>query len=159
MPALKEAVEDFLAQKRIAVAGVSSTKQDAANLIYCKLRDTGHEVFAINPNANTVEGDYCYPDLQSIPDGVDGVVIVTRPEVSEQIVRQCADLGISRVWMHRSLERIGTSVSEEAVHFCREKDITVIPGGCPMMFCQPVDFGHKCMRWMLSLSGGLPRQV
>ncbi len=159
MPTLNEAVEDFLTQKRIAVAGVSRTKEDAANIIYRKLKETGHQVFPINPKAETVEGDPCYPDLKSIPDGVDGVVIVTRPEVTEQIVRQCAEVGTSRVWMHRSMEFIGSSVSEQAVQFCRENNITVIPGGCPMMFCKPVDFGHKCMRWMLGLTGGLPKQV
>jgi len=159
MPTLNEAVEDFLSQKRIAVAGVSRTKEDAANIIYRKLKDTGHQVFPINPMAETVEGDPCYPDLKSIPGGVDGVVIVTRPEVTEQIVHQCAEVGISRVWMHRSMEFIGSSISEQAVQFCRENNITVIPGGCPMMFCKPVDFGHRCMRWVLGLTGGLPRQI
>jgi hypothetical protein len=56
--------------------------------------------------------------------------------------------------MHRSF---GTgSVSEEAVNLCREKGIEVIPGACPMMFCEPVDFGHRCMRWLLKVTGGLP---
>lgn len=159
MPTLNEAVEDFLAQSRIAVAGVSRTRNETANVIYRKLRKAGYRVFAVNPNAETVEDDPCYPDLKSIPEGVDGVVIVTRPEVVEQIVRQCAEMGISRVWMHRSLKFAGSSVSEQAVQFCRQNNIAVIPGGCPMMFCAPVDFGHKCIRWVLKLSGGLPKQV
>ena len=91
--------------------------------------------------------------------GVDGVVVVTRPEVAEQIVRQCTELGISRVWMHRALGFLGTSVSEKAIELGRENNITVIPGGCPMMFCEPVDFGHKCMRWVLYLTGGLPKRI
>jgi hypothetical protein len=75
--------------------------------------------------------------------------------VAERIVRECAAVGVSRVWMHRSF---GTgSVSETAVKFCNENNITVIAGGCPMMFCEPVDFGHKCMRWILKWSGGLPK--
>jgi len=159
MSNLNEAAADFLAQKRIAVAGVSRTGQDAANGIYVKLRDSGYQVFPINPNAGEVEGDPCYPNLKSIPDGVDGVVIVTRPEVTEQIVHECAELGISRVWMHQGMPFLGSSVSENAVQFCREHNITVIPGGCPMMFCQPVDFGHKCIRWWLGLTGKLPKQV
>ena len=159
MLTLQQAVADFLAQKRIAVAGVSRTKEDAANGIFRKLRQAGYQVFPVNPNADTFDGEPCYSDLQSIPGGVDGVVIVTRPELTEQIVRQCAEAGVSRVWMHRSLEFIGTSVSDQAVQFCRENNITVIPGGCPMMFCEPVDFGHKCLRWLAGLTGGLPRQV
>jgi predicted CoA-binding protein len=77
--------------------------------------------------------------------------------VTDEIVRQCAELGIRRVWMHRSFGE--GSVSQTAVDFCRKNQIAVIPGGCPMMFCEPVDFGHKCMRWILSLTGGLPRKI
>lgn len=167
MPTINSMVKDFLAQKRIAVVGVSRTRDDAANTIYRKLRDTGYEVYAVNPNAETVEGDPCYPDLKSTPHVADAVVIVTRPAITGQIVRQCAGQGISRVWMHCSLgsepkfmkdlaAQIG-SASEEAVQFCRENGISVIPGGCPMMFCEPVDFGHRCMRGVLRLTGSLPK--
>jgi predicted CoA-binding protein len=157
MPSLKEAVADFLAQKRLAVAGVSRSSSEAANIVYRKLRDAGYEVFPVNPNAKEAEGAACYPDVKSIPGGVTGVVIATRPEVTTEVVRECADLGISRIWMHRSFGP--GSVSEAAVTLCRERNITVIPGGCPVMFCKPVDFGHTCMRWILGLTGGLPKQV
>jgi predicted CoA-binding protein len=159
MTTLDELVTDFLAQKCIAVAGVSRSRHNAANVIYRKLRKTGYRVFPVNPKIETVEGDICYPDLRSIPENKDGVVIVTRPKVTEQLVRQCAKLGIPRVWMHRSLNFMGTSVSELAVIFCRENNITVIPGACPMMFCKPVDFAHRCLCWMLKLTGGLPEPV
>jgi predicted CoA-binding protein len=149
-------IADFLAQKRIAVAGVSRNPQGAAaNLIYRKLRDTGHEVFPVNPNAASVEGDHCYPNLKAIPQPVDAVLIATRPEVAEQLVHECADLGIARVWMHRAFGH--GSVSTAATKFCQEHRIAVIPGGCPMMFCQPVDFGHQCIRWLLRMTGGLPK--
>ena len=154
MPTLPELVEDFLAQKRIAVAGVSRKKQEAANAIYRKLKDTGHEVFATNPKAQQVEGDPCYPNLRAIPGGVDAVVVATPPAAAEVIVRECSALGISRVWMHRSFGE--GSVSDAAVRYCREHGISVIPGGCPMMFCQPVDVAHKCMRWFLKVTGRLP---
>lgn len=157
MSTLDAKVKDFLTQKRVAVAGVSRTRQDAANLIYRKLKAVGYQVFPVNPNADKFEGDPCYADVRSIRGGVDGVVIVTRPQLTEEIVRQCKDAGISRVWMHQSLARLGTSVSKEAVQYCQENGITVIAGACPMMFCQPVDFGHKCMRWLLHLTGGLPK--
>lgn len=157
MSNLEAKVTDFLNLKRIAVAGVSRTKQDAANLIYRKLKAAGYQVFPINPNANTFENDQCYPDLKSIPGTVDGVVIVTRPKLAEELVRQCAEAGTSREWLHQSMIKSGTSVSEEAVRFCSEHSITVIAGACPMMFCQPVDFGHKCMRWMMRFTGGLPK--
>jgi len=156
MLTLKEKVDDFLAQKRIAVAGVSRTPGgEAANIVYRKLRDAGYQVYPVNPNADEVEGDRCYHSLKDIPEIADGVVIGARPEAAEQIVRDCAELDVSRVWMHRSFGQ--GSVSDAATKFCQENNITVIPGGCPMMFCEPVDFGHKCMRWVLGLTGKLPK--
>ena len=150
-------VQDFLAQKRIAVAGVSRDKRDhpVGNLIYRRLKTTGHEVFAVNPHMQTFEGDRCYPDLQSIPGGVDGVVIITRPTTTQRIVRDCNEAGVRRVWMHQSMGK-GTSVSSEAVEYCHQHDISVIAGACPMMYGEGADVGHTCMRWILRLTGGLP---
>jgi uncharacterized protein len=154
---LKARVDDFLAQKRIAVAGVSRDKSHhpVGNLIYNRLKKTGHDVFAVNPNMDTFEGERCYPDLRSIPGGVDGVVIITRPEVTQQIVRECSEAGVPRVWMHQSVAT-GSSVSKEAVAYCSEHDISVIAGACPMMYGPGVDFGHACMRGVLRLFGKLP---
>jgi predicted CoA-binding protein len=150
-------VHDFLAQRRIAVAGVSRNKSDhpVGNLIYRRLKNTGHDVFAVNPHMQTFEGDRCYPDLQSIPGGVDGVVIITRPTTTDRIVHDCHEAGVRRVWMHQSLGK-GSSVSPEAVDYCRRHDISVIAGACPMMYGPGVDIGHTCMRLILKLTGGLP---
>jgi uncharacterized protein len=101
------------------------------------------------------EGARCYPDLRSIPGGVDGVVIITRPEVTKQIVEECGEAGVPRVWMHQSVLS-GTSVSREAVAYCDERHISVIAGACPMMFGPRVDLGHACMRGILRLTGKLP---
>lgn len=156
MPTTSALVEEFLAQKRLAVAGVTRHEAGApANMIFRKLRDAGYQVCAINPNAEQVEGAACYPDLKSAPGPLEGVVLATPPAATEALVRECAELGIGRVWMHRSLGP--GSVSEAAVAFCREKRIEVIAGGCPMMFCEPVDFGHKCLRWVLGVAGKLPK--
>ncbi len=154
---LEGKVNDFLAQKRIAIAGVSAdnSHHPVGNLIYHRLKSSGHDVFALNPHMQTFEGDPCYPDVQSIPGGVDGVVIITRPETTEKIVRDCSDAGVRRVWMHQSMAK-GTSVSREAVEYCSEHDISVIAGACPMMYGDGVDFGHKCMRWMMGVTGKLP---
>jgi len=151
-------VDDFLAQKRVAVAGVSrdNSHHPAGNLIYRRLKATGHEVFAINPNMQSFEGDHCYPNVQSIPGGIDGVVIITRPGITEKVVRDCSAAGVRRVWMHESLAK-GSSVSPEAVEYCRQHDITVIAGACPMMFGDGVDFGHICMRWLLGVTGRMPQ--
>jgi uncharacterized protein len=155
--ALETKVHDFLARKRIAIAGVSrnNSRHPVGNLIYHRLKSTGHDVFPVNPHMQTFEGDRCYPDLRSIPGGVDGVVIITRPEATERIVRDCSDAGVRRVWMHQSMAK-GSSVSAPAVEYCRQHDISVIAGACPMMFGPRPDFGHTCMRWMMKLTGRLP---
>src|SRR5262245_19660249 len=98
MPSLKEKADEFLSQDRIAVVGLSHNKPNAGNLIYEKLRKTGHMVYAVNPTAQNINGDPCYPDVSSIPQRPDGVVIVTRPEIAEKVVHECAAAGIKRVW-------------------------------------------------------------
>lgn len=149
--------DEFLAQKRIAVAGVSRDDghHPVGNLIYQRLKKTRHDVFPVNPNMPAFAGDRCYPDVRSIPGGVDGVVIVTRPEITQRIVRDCRDAGVRRVWMHQSIGT-GSSVSPEAVEYCRQHEIGVIAGACPMMYGAGADLGHTCMRWILKLTGRLP---
>lgn len=159
MQTLKHAAKDFLSLRKIAVAGVSRTKENAANLIYRKLRTEGYTVFAVNPNATMVEGDTCYSGLKAIPDKPEGVVIVTKPEATNQIVKDCAELGIKNVWMHKGIDSKTASISDEAVKFCHENNITVIPGACPMMYISHADIGHKMMRWMKNLTGSLPEEV
>jgi uncharacterized protein len=153
---MKEAAAAFLANKRVAVTGVSrAPKTHGSNTIYKRLRERGYDVFAVNPNAAEVEGDRAYQDLRSIPGGVDAVVIATRPEYAEDTMRQCADLGIKHVWMHHGAG--GTSVSATATDYGRKNGITVIDGGCPLMFDPTADFGHKIMR--VALAGRVPKQV
>lgn len=159
MQTLDEAAGDFLSARRIAVAGVSREGggQHGGNIVYQRLRERGYDTFAVNPNADEVEGDRCYHSLADIPGGVEAVVIATRPEVSRDVMADCIDLGITRVWMHRSF---GTgSLSEEAAELGRQNGITVIPGGCPLMFEPCADGGHKFMKVILRLTGGVPRTV
>ena len=148
------ATSDFLSQRRIAVAGVSRhASTHGANAVYRRLKERGYTVFAVNPNAPTVEGDRAYPDLRSIPGGVDAVVIGTAAQRAVSIVRECAELGISRVWMHAGAAQ--SSASPDAIEYCRANGITVIPGGCPLMFGPTADVGHRCLRWWLERTGSL----
>ena len=144
-------VQDFLAQKKIAVVGVSDKRETGCNLGYRKFKEAGYMVSAVNPRLTSFEGDPCYPDLKSIPEKPDAVFILANPKVTEQIVQQCVDLGVKHVWMHclmgtkPGLAANMTSVSPEAVTMCKENGITVIPGSCPNQFLKP-DFGHAMMR-------------
>jgi len=144
-------VQDFLAQKKIAVVGVSDQRDTGCNQGYRKFKQAGYAVSAVNPRLTNFEGDPCYPDLKSIPEKPDAVFILANPKVTDLIVQQCVDLGIKHVWMHcmmgtkPGLAASMTSVSPEAVQVCRENGITVIPGSCPNQYLKP-DIGHTMMR-------------
>jgi predicted CoA-binding protein len=158
MPAITAAAAAFLGNKRVAVTGVSRSPGDhGSNVVYRRLRERGYDVFAVNPNAETVEGDHAFPDLASIPDGVDAVVIGTRPDRARATIDECIELGIDQVWMHRAFG--GGSVSPEAAEHGRSHGITVIEGGCPLMFGPTADGGHKVMRWVCTMTGKVPRRV
>lgn len=147
----QERVQDFLAQKRIAVCGLSRTKDSGAGAVYLKLRDHGYQVFPVHPSAETLHGDTCYPNLSAIPGGVDAVFIMNKPEVSERIVDEALKLGIRHVWMHNNTF-MPTSVSQAAAARCREAGVNLIDVGCPMMFLNP-DFFHNGMRWVIKATG------
>jgi uncharacterized protein len=154
---IKQAAGEFLAHKRIAVTGVSRKPQGhGSNAVYQRLRQRGYEVFAVNPNAEEVEGDPSYHDLRSIPGGVEAVVIGTRPEITERTMHDCAGLGIKQVWMHRSFGK--GSVSDAAIEYGRRNGIAVIDGGCPLMFEPTADGAHKVMRFVFSMTGKVPRR-
>ena len=158
MPTMKDAATEFLGHKRVAVTGVSRNPTNpGSNVVYKRLRERAYEVYAVNPNADEVEGDRCYADLKSVPSDVEWVVVGTRPETAEAIVRECVDLGIPRVWMHRSFG--GGSVSEAATAYGRRHGVRVIDGGCPCMYDPAADPGHKVIRAMCHLTRTLPRQV
>ena len=158
MTAIKQAAADFLGHKRIAVTGVSrSPGNHGGNVVYNRLRDRGYDVYAVNPNADEVEGDPAYDNLRSIPGGVEAVVIATRPEHAEETMRECVELGIEHAWMHRGPG--AGSVSETAAAFGRVHGISVIDGGCPCMFTPTADPGHKAMRFLFTLNGHVPREV
>lgn len=155
MPTLKESAEQFLQLENIAVAGVSSSKKNVANFIYEKLKKSGNKVFAVNPKGGTIDGDPCYTSLSDVAVKIDGVILATSPKASLQVVTECAELGIKHAWIHKSLDN--GSYSEEAEIFCKEHGVELIPAGCPMMFCKPVDFAHKCIKWFLHTTGKLPK--
>ena len=156
MQNVNEAASEFLSHKRVAVTGVSRhPKNHGSNTVYKRLRERGYDVFAVNPNADEVEGDRAYKDLKAIPGSVEAVVIATRPGIAEETMQECAELGNRHVWMHRGAG--GSSVSDVATEYGRQHGITVIDGGCPLMFGPTSDFGHRVLRRVLA--GHVPKQV
>ena len=158
MATIDPLIKDFLAQKKIAVVGVSDKRETGCNAAYKRFKEAGYAVSAVNPRLEVFDGDPCYPDLKSIPEQPEAVFILTNPRITEQIVQQCVDLGIQRVWMHcmmgtkPGLAEGMTSVSQDAVSLCKANGITVIPGACPNQYLN-ADFGHKIMRVMFRTLG------
>src|SRR6266511_3732087 len=158
MISVKEAASEFLTKKRIAVTGVSRKPQGhGSNAVYQRLRARGYQLYESNTNADEVEGDRCYHDLKSLPGGVESVVIGTRPELAEVTMRECVELGIRYVWMHRAFG--SGSVSGAATEYGRQHGISVIDGGCPLMFDPTADIGHKAMRFVFTRTGKVPKRV
>lgn len=153
-------IKDFLAQKKVAVVGISDKRETGCNAAYHRFKEAGYRVSAVNPRITAFEGDPCFPDLKSIPENPDAVFILANPKITEQIVQQCIDLGVKHVWMHcmmgtkPGLAANMTSVSPDAVALCREHGIAVIPGSCPNQYLRP-DFGHRMMRAMFGALGFL----
>ncbi len=146
MSTVPQPVAEFLKSRRIAVAGVSRTN-GVGNAVLNKLRASGFDVVPVNPNADRLEGMMCYPDIAAVPGDLDAVVFASHPRFASETVRQCADRGVRRIWFHRSFGE--GSVSDDAVRDCRSRGIEPIVGGCPLMYCEPVDFAHRCMCWWL----------
>jgi predicted CoA-binding protein len=154
MARVPESIARFLQGKRIAVAGVSRKGDTAANAVFKKLRDSGYDAVPINPHTSSVEGTACYPSIASIEGPVDGVIVATHPNASLKVVREALDRGVKQIWFHRSFGQ--GSVSQQAIDECTHRGVTPIVGGCPLMYCEPVDVGHRCMRGWLSWRGQLP---
>ena len=154
MAAIPAPVQEFLAAKRIAVAGVSRSGNQPANAIFKRLRDTGHDAIPVNPAADELEGTRCYRDVAAIPAPLDALMVVTHPRAAADVVRAALDRGVKHVWFHRSFG--DGRVAEDAVALCRAKGVEPIVGGCPLMYCGNVDPAHRVFRAILRWSGRVP---
>lgn len=144
-------IDEFLKQEKLAVVGVSRNKKKFGNMVFHKLLQAGYSVFAVNANADTIDGQPCYPDLKSLPEPVGGAILVVPPTETEKVVREAKEAGISRIWM-----QLG-STSDDAVDFCRENEMLVVRNECIFMFPPLVEGFHKFHRWLWKVFGKLPR--
>ena len=154
---VKQAAEQFLSHKRVAVTGVSRTpKGHGSNLVYQRLRQRGYQVFAVNPNVDRVETVVLH-DLKSIPGGVDAVVIKA-PGLRPRKPRSASVPGSAS-------PRCGCTVAPAAG--ARTRRSRVRPATwhhrhrrrLPLMFDPTADFGHKMMRVIYTMNGHVPKTV
>jgi uncharacterized protein len=136
---------DFVAQKTLAVVGVSRT-HGFGNRLYHHLKQKGYHVFPVNALADTVENERCCRRLDDLPEPVDGVVTVIPPAETEKVVEDCARLGVRRIWMQQGSE------SDKAIALCREKGISEVHGACLLMHTDAA-FPHSLHRWVWKILG------
>ncbi|MGF1637199.1 MAG: CoA-binding protein [Cyclobacteriaceae bacterium] len=151
---LQKAVDDFFAAETFAIAGYSRTGNSPANIIYQKLQTLGKTVYAINPAASEINGINCYQNIASIGEKVQALVIAAHPKATVALMQQAIDHGVRVVWIHKSID--GGSFDAQAIEMARQNQITLIPSGCPMMFCKNADLFHKCMGWFMKKTGKIP---
>lgn len=147
----QQSIQEFFFQKSVAVVGVSHTGKKFSNIVYKELKSKGFQVFPVNPKTDKLNGESCYPNLQSLPEKVGGVVIITKPTATEMIVHEANLLGIKHVWIQQGAE------SEEAIRFYNENGMNVVHGECILMFAEPATFFHRAHRWVWRVLGKLPK--
>jgi predicted CoA-binding protein len=151
-----EVIEDFLAQKRLAMVGVSRTVKDFSVLLFNELRKRGYEVVPVNPHASDILGERCFARVQDIQPPVDTVLLMTSPAVSEAVVADCAEAGVRRIWLYRAGG--DGAVSPKAVQFCHDKGIQLVPGECPFMFL-PANGFHALHGFIRKITGSFPKRA
>ncbi len=121
-------VKNFLNKKNIfAVVGASRNKDKYGYKVYIDLRNSGYNVYPVNPNTEEVIGDKCYPSLDSLPEKPDVVSFVVPPKTTEKVLVDCKKLGIKKVWLQPGSE------SKNAINFCRQNNIEILNNLCIMI--------------------------
>lgn len=151
-----ETIEDFLAQKRIAMVGISREPKAFSALLFEEFCRRGYDMVLVNPHAREVLGRPCFARVQDIYPPVDAAILMTSPEVTNEVVRDCDEAEIRRVWMYRAAGQ--GAVSPHAVAFCRDRGIRVVPGQCPFMFWSDAHVGHRLHGYVRKVIGSYPRR-
>lgn len=151
----REAVDAFLAKRRIAFVGLSTDPASFSRVIDRELIARGYDIVPIHPSADAIEGRTCYRHVQDVPESVEGALIMTPAAQSAGVVQDCVDAGVRHVWLHRG---VGPgAVSEEALALCREHRLVAVAGRCPMMFLPDAAGGHRAHAYLQQLAGTYPR--
>lgn len=147
----RAAIDEFLAQRSLAVVGVSRSGKKFGNIVYRELKAKGYSLVPVHPEAQALEGDRCAPSLRSLPAPVTGVLVVVPPPQAEAVVQQAAEAGIRHIWLQPGAD------SPAAIRLAEPPGCAVVAGECILMFAEPTGFGHRAQRWIRRWFGGLPR--
>lgn len=147
----KKIIDDFMKLKSIAVVGVSRNKDKFGNLVYRELKKSGYKVFAINPQADMVEGDRCYAGLGALPEKPGGVIVILPPDRTMAVIEETARLGIQYIWLQMGAD------SPEGEKHAQELGLALVSGECVLMHIQPVESIHQLHRFFRRLFGRMPK--
>ena len=148
-------IQTFLGRKRLAVVGVSRNPHDFTRSVFHELQNREYDVIPVNPAVNDIAGVPCYARVSDIEPPVDGALLMTKPDQTERVVRECHDAGIRDVWMFRGG---GTgAVSPRALEFCQANGMTVVVGECPFMFLPHTQWFHRFHGFCRKLTGSYPK--
>jgi predicted CoA-binding protein len=124
---MQDLIKEFMAQKKFAVVGATDNPEKYGNRIVKNLKNRGYDVYPVNPRLKEIEALACYTSLANIPVRVDVVDFVVPPAATEEILKQCKELGLNRIWLQPGSE------SETAIAFCNENNLKVVHSVCVMM--------------------------
>ncbi len=153
--ATRAQIDEFLAQPRVAFVGISRNAKDFTHVLRREFEARGCEVVPVNPGAAEINGRPCWARLQDVRPPVNTVLVLTPAALSEGVARDCAEAGVTRVWLYRG-GGMG-AVSPGAVAFCREHGISVVAGECPLMFLAHTQWFHRVHGFIRKISGAYPR--
>jgi uncharacterized protein len=147
----RETINQFLVERTLALVGVSRNGKGFGNIVRKELAAKGYRILLVHPEAESIDGQKCARSLAEVAKEVGGVVLVTPPPTTIELVRQAAEAGIRRIWMQRGAE------SEEAISFCEEQKLAAVHHECLLMFAEPAGGVHRFHRWVRGLFGKLPQ--
>jgi predicted CoA-binding protein len=153
---MKAIIQDFVDNKTLAIAGVSRDSKKWGSMLFKALKKKGYHIYPVNPNMEEFEGEKCYTSISELPAEVSNLIVTTSPDVTLRLVKECKGSGIKNIWMHQGAGGTGAQ-SQEAIDFCKENNLGVVYGFCPMMFFPPVG-GHKLHYWIKKITRKFPQE-
>lgn len=147
----QQSINEFMVQKKIAIAGVSRKKQKFGNAIYKELKKKGYKLYPLNPNMETYDDEKCYPDIASLPDDVTAIVLNTKPAISKKLIEEASQKGINHIWLQQG------SADKETIEFAEKSENNIISKQCVIMFADPANGIHGFHKWINKTFGLLPK--
>jgi predicted CoA-binding protein len=152
--ATRAAIDDFLGCRRLAIVGVSRQDKDFSRAVFRAFTGRGYEAVPVNPAGGEVDGLRCVPRIADVQPPVEAALLLTPSKATKDVVQECAEAGVRRIWLHRGGGP--GAVSDEAVALCRDRGLEVVDGACPFMFLPDTGFPHRVHRFFVRLAGRLP---